>query len=185
MAQRIKLLPAMQETQVQSLGWEDPLEKEMATTPVFLPGESHGQRSLAGYSLPSRKESDTTKQLHTHIRGRGFFEKERERVIGSNRLPWWLRWKRIDLCLIPGSGRSPGEENGYPLQYSENFHGQRSLACYSPWGRKESDPIERLTLSFLAAKMCQQPILVSPCLKHDGTIERGEQPGYEIRKSSF
>ena len=35
-------------TRVQSLGWEDPLEKEMATTPVFLPGKSHGQRSLAG-----------------------------------------------------------------------------------------------------------------------------------------
>ena len=38
----------MQETQVQSLGWEDPLEKKMAT-PVFLLGKSHGQRSLAGY----------------------------------------------------------------------------------------------------------------------------------------
>ena len=36
----------MQETWIQSLGWEDLLEKEM----VFLPGESHGQRSLAGYS---------------------------------------------------------------------------------------------------------------------------------------
>ena len=31
------------------LGWEDPLEKEMATPPVFLPGESYGRRSLAGY----------------------------------------------------------------------------------------------------------------------------------------
>ena len=31
-------------------GWEDPLEEGMATTPVFLPGESHGQRSLAGCS---------------------------------------------------------------------------------------------------------------------------------------
>ena len=31
------------------LGWEDPLEKEMATPPVFLPGESHGQRILVGY----------------------------------------------------------------------------------------------------------------------------------------
>jgi len=39
-------LPAIQETQVQFLGQEDPLEEEMATTPVFLPGESHGQRSL-------------------------------------------------------------------------------------------------------------------------------------------
>ena len=40
----------MQDTQVQSLGWEGPLEEGMAPTPVFLPGESHGQRSLAGYS---------------------------------------------------------------------------------------------------------------------------------------
>ena len=36
--------------QVPSLGGEDHLEKGMATTPVFLPGESHGQSSLAGYS---------------------------------------------------------------------------------------------------------------------------------------
>ena len=33
-----------------SLGWEDPLEKEMATHSRSLPGKSHGQRSLAGYS---------------------------------------------------------------------------------------------------------------------------------------
>ena len=39
-----------QETQVRFLGWEDPLEKKMATTPVFFSGESHGQRSMAGYS---------------------------------------------------------------------------------------------------------------------------------------
>ena len=40
----------VQETQVQSLGWKDPLEKEMQPTPVFLPGEFHGQRSLVGCS---------------------------------------------------------------------------------------------------------------------------------------
>ena len=49
-AQRLKRLPPMRETQVRSLGREDPLEKEMVTTPVFLPGESRGQRSLVGYS---------------------------------------------------------------------------------------------------------------------------------------
>ena len=43
----VKNFPAMQETQVQSLGWEDPLEWQ--PTPVFLPGESLGQRSLVGY----------------------------------------------------------------------------------------------------------------------------------------
>ena len=46
---------------VQSLGWKDPLEEGMQPTPVFLPGESHGQWSLAGYSPEGCKESDTTK----------------------------------------------------------------------------------------------------------------------------
>ena len=51
MAQSVKSVPAMQETWVQFLGWEDPLEKETwQPTPVFLPGEFHGQRSLVGYS---------------------------------------------------------------------------------------------------------------------------------------
>ena len=46
----VKNPPARQGMWVLSLGREDPLEKEMATTPVFLPRESHGQKSLAGYS---------------------------------------------------------------------------------------------------------------------------------------
>ena len=42
------------------------------------------------------------------------------------------------LALIPGLGRFPGGGHGNPLQYSclENPHGQRSMAVYSPWGRK-------------------------------------------------
>ena len=44
-AQTVKRLPTMQATQVRSLGWEVPLEKEMATHSVFLPGKAHGQRS--------------------------------------------------------------------------------------------------------------------------------------------
>ena len=35
-------------------GWEDPLEEKMATPPLFLPGKSHGQRSLGGYSPGDR-----------------------------------------------------------------------------------------------------------------------------------
>ena len=66
-AQRVKRLPTMQETWVQSLGWEDPLEKEMATTPVLLPGKSHGRKSLIGYSPWGRKELDTTEWLHFHF----------------------------------------------------------------------------------------------------------------------
>ena len=63
MAQMVKNLPAMQVIWIQSLGWEDPLGKEMATTPVFLSGKSLGQRSLVGYSLWGHKESDITEQL--------------------------------------------------------------------------------------------------------------------------
>ena len=47
--------------QAQPLGQEGPPEEGMATTPGLLPGESHGQRSLAGCSPWGRKESDTTK----------------------------------------------------------------------------------------------------------------------------
>ena len=60
--QTVKNLPAMQETQVPSLGWEDPLEKGMATPPLFLPGEFQGQRSLANYGPWDHKESVMTEQ---------------------------------------------------------------------------------------------------------------------------
>ena len=49
-ARLVRNLPSMQETWVQFLGWEDPWRRKWQPTPVFLPGESHGQRSLAGYS---------------------------------------------------------------------------------------------------------------------------------------
>ena len=59
--QTVKNPPAMQETQVRPLAWENPCKREWLPTPVFLPGEFHGQRSLAGYGPRSCKESDTTK----------------------------------------------------------------------------------------------------------------------------
>ena len=56
MAQLVKNLPAIRETWVRSLGWEDPLEKGKATTPVFWPEEFHGL-----YNSPwGCKESDMT-----------------------------------------------------------------------------------------------------------------------------
>jgi len=61
-AQVVKNPPAMQETWVQSLGWEDSLEEEMATHSSILAWRFHGQRSLAGYS-PQGKELDMTEQL--------------------------------------------------------------------------------------------------------------------------
>ena len=45
------------------LGWEDPLEKGRHPSPVFLPGESYGQKSLAGYSPWGCRGLDTTEWL--------------------------------------------------------------------------------------------------------------------------
>ena len=65
MAQRVKCLYAMQETQVQSLGWEDPLETEMAPHSSTIAWKiSHKWRSLVGYSPWGCKELDTTERLH-------------------------------------------------------------------------------------------------------------------------
>ena len=63
MAQMVKKLAAVQETWVQFLGWEDPLEKGMPTCSSILAEEFHGQRSLPGYNPWGCKELDVTKQL--------------------------------------------------------------------------------------------------------------------------
>ena len=60
MALTVKNLSAVRETWVQSLGQEDPLEKEMAAHSILLPGESRGQRTLVGYSPWGHKELDMT-----------------------------------------------------------------------------------------------------------------------------
>ena len=62
MAQMVKNLLAMWETQLQSLGREDPLKMEMATHSNILDREFHGQRSLAGCRQWDHKELDTTER---------------------------------------------------------------------------------------------------------------------------
>ena len=59
----VKNLPAMQETQVLSVGLKDPLRREWQPTPVLLLRKFHGQRSLVCYSLWGRKEFHMTEQL--------------------------------------------------------------------------------------------------------------------------
>ena len=82
---------------------------------------------------------DTHTHTHTHVYVYGFpgGSEGKESVCNAG-----------DLGSIPGSGRSPGEGNGNPLQFSclEKPHRQRSLAGYSPWGHKELDMTEQLTL---------------------------------------
>ena len=71
----------MQETRVQSLGWEFPLEKGMAIYSSILAWRIRWTEKLAGYSLWSLKESDMTEQLtHTHTS---------EDEIGTLVFSWW------------------------------------------------------------------------------------------------
>ena len=69
--------------------------RKWQSTPVLLPGKSHGQRSLIGYNPWSRKESDTTEQLHFHFH---FHALEKEMATHSSVL----------ACRIPGMGESSG-----------------------------------------------------------------------------
>ena len=67
MTQMVKYPPAMQETQVDPWVGKISWRMEWIPTPVFFPGEFHGQRSLVGYGLLGRKELDTTEWLtYTH-----------------------------------------------------------------------------------------------------------------------
>ena len=95
----MKNLPAMhnpQEMQFPSLGWEDPLEEEMATCSSILAGESHGQRSLEGYSPRGPKELDRIEHPCTHTLGCGLCVKKAERQrIDALELWCWRRLLRV------------------------------------------------------------------------------------------
>ena len=128
-AKMVKRLPAMRETWVRSLGWEDPWRRKWQPTPVSLPGESHGQRSLVGYSpwVTRVRHNLATKPppprcviaILPRSKSLGF--------PGTSAGKESTRSAR-DLGSIPGLGRFPGKGNHYPLQYSslENPMDQRA-----------------------------------------------------------
>ena len=100
----VKHLPAMRETRVQSLGWEDLLEKDMATHSSTLAWRIPQSEEPGRLQSTGRKESDTTERVLMGFPG-GSVVKNLPAIAG-------------DMGLIPGSGRSPGEGNGNPLHYS-------------------------------------------------------------------
>ena len=100
----VQHLPALRETRVQSLGWEDLLEKEMATHSSTLAWRIPQSEEPGRLQSTGRKESDTTERVLMGFPG-GSVVKNLPAIAG-------------DMGLIPGSGRSPGEGNGNPLHYS-------------------------------------------------------------------
>ena len=132
----VKNLPATWETQVQSLGWEDPLEKEMATPSSILAWRILWTEDLGRPQSMGSQEADTTQQLNRHHisliylvaptvsvclqYGRPRFDS------WVGKIPWRRKWQSTP-ALLPGKS-----------------HGRRGLIGYSPWGRKESDTTEQL-----------------------------------------
>ena len=134
-AQMVENLHAMQETQVRSLGREDPLEKgECLPTPGFLSGEVRGQRSLTGYSPGGLKESDMTEQL-THIHFYIFLNTQvgDEETASRERGP-------VLMQRIWGSERVARETevDGELIQVREDGAGKGYLRTPPVWGRGKS-----------------------------------------------
>ena len=98
----VKHLPAVRETQVRSLGWEDPLEKEMATHTSTLTWKIPWTEELVGYSPWGRKELDMTEQLHFH------FLKSQVALVIKNPLPVQERKE----LRVPSLGQEDPLEEG-------------------------------------------------------------------------
>ena len=130
-------LPAMQKTWVQSRVGKIPWRREWQPSPVFLPGESHGQRRLVGYSPCGHRESDTTEGLWFWFPG------------GASGKESACQYRRCTIFAInPWVGTIPWRRKWHPTPefLLEQFHGEGSLAGYSPWGHKVSDTTERLSV---------------------------------------
>ena len=91
-AQMVKNLPAVQETQIWSLGQEDPLEKEIATNYSILAWKIQGQRRLVGYSPWGHNDLDTTEWLTLPYNGKTF-------VSAFNSHFTWLHEKNAWICI--------------------------------------------------------------------------------------
>ena len=163
----------MQEThkmRVPSLGWEYPLEEKMAMYSSILvlriPWAEEPGRPQSIVS--QRVGHDWGDLVHTHLKYSWctILYVTGAQYSGSQPLKVLLRLEAGfpggsdgnksacnagDLGLIRGLGRSPREGKGCPFQYSglENSHGQRSLAGYSPWGRKELSTTEQLSTAHI------------------------------------
>ena len=98
----VKHLPAVRETQVRSLGWEDPLEKEMATHTSTRTWKIPWTEELVGYSPWGRKELDMTEQLHFH------FLKSQVALVIKNPLPVQERKE----LRVPSLGQEDPLEEG-------------------------------------------------------------------------
>ena len=165
MTQLVKNPPAVQEIWVQSLGWEDPNQRmESLPTPVFWPGEFHGlyspwdHKELENIGNYSKQRCIFLSQalgveikFSPHLSRFEFCYYIMTLRHHKLRASWLVLVVKNsppnvgdtrEVGLIPGLGRPPEGGKPTPVFWPGESHGQRSLADYSPWVRKESDMTE-------------------------------------------
>ena len=111
-------------------GWEDPLRGKWQHTPVSLPGKSHGQRSLMGYSPWGCKQLDTTEWLSTHTPGdlhAGGLWTTLFKTILTSKPP--ITCNRLDFCSISSQPTSYVFADLYSNSYRDSV--QQSEADFS------------------------------------------------------
>ena len=144
----VKNLPAMLETQVWLWVGKIPWRREWQRTPVFLPGKFHAQSM--GSHIVGQEELLTLQ--YTTCKGFPGDSSGKEST---------CQCRRHKRCLgsIPGPGRSPGVGKWHPTPVflPGKFHGQRSLACYSPWSHRES-----ATTEWLSTAICKLDCVLFP-----------------------
>ena len=124
----------IQETWVRSLGWEDPLEEEMAIHSSILAWKIPWTEEPGGLQSMGFKELDMTEHACRQATKFGAFF----------HIPWFLLLRDTKLWKIPWRRKWQPT----PVFLPGESHGWRSLVGYSPWGRKESDTTEWLHFHF-------------------------------------
>ena len=118
----------MQETCVRSLGWEDPGRRAWQPTPVFLPGEPHGQRSLAGCSPWGHKALNTTEKLTVNLYVEAPNPSTSGTVFGNRafteviKLKWGLRLGLRWLASLSEKIKTQTERKGHVRAQGEDSH---------------------------------------------------------------
>ena len=144
-AQMVKSLPAVWETGVQSLGWKDPpWRRKWQPTPVFLPGKSHGWKSLVGYSPHGPKELDTTEKLQ-FFSFYGIFKKRSFLPpFTYSHLEFLCEWVSESCSVVSHSLRPHG------LHSPWNSPGQNTGGGSLPFSRGSSQPRDQTQVSCIA-----------------------------------
>ena len=140
-AQTVKNLPAMRETWVWSLGWKEPLEKGKATLSSILAWRNPWTEkpgSLQSIGL-QRVEHDWRDLTHAHI-----FFISLLRWRSGKEFAYQCRWGEFKPWVTKIPWRRARQPT--PVFWPGKLHGQKSLVGYSPWGCKESDTTDWLSL---------------------------------------